>query len=221
MSDPLDESTPSQAPTHSDAAQKAIRDEFGKFVKKFEEVKLPPLIQTHEDTSGKKDEDPPMIYFKWTNPVAYLKYWWKKIIGNEGVELKGDLKIKPMTAISIVTVPTIIATFIIVSGTIGITLMTNFLTRGPLAPLTSGYLPSPTPNPWKPAAYTGNVYINPTGQPYLITSDSDVVSLEVPVTIDLTKLTGKLVLARGQYNSDTKMLRVTESANFVVVEASQ
>ena len=41
--------------------------------------------------------DPPLIDVKVTNPVTYLKRWWKKIIGNEGMSI--TIKVRPITAI--------------------------------------------------------------------------------------------------------------------------
>jgi len=45
------------------------------------------------------DQDPPLVDVKVTNPVTYLKKWWNKVIGNEGMEFR--FRVKPLTAIAI------------------------------------------------------------------------------------------------------------------------
>ena len=51
---------------------------------------------------GTPSSDPPLVDLKITNPVAYFKKWWAKIIGNEGVDFR--LHFHPLTAMAIALV---------------------------------------------------------------------------------------------------------------------
>jgi len=42
--------------------------------------------------------EPLLVDVKVTNPVTYLRRWWEKVIGNEGISL--SVKIHPLTAIA-------------------------------------------------------------------------------------------------------------------------
>lgn len=61
-------------------------------------IKTPPLIEATQDNTYKKD-DPPLIKVQVTNPVTYLKLWLKRLLRNEGIDLR--IKIRPLTAIAI------------------------------------------------------------------------------------------------------------------------
>jgi hypothetical protein len=63
--------------------------------------------QMHPDLRRK---EPPLVDVKVTNPLVYIKSWWKKIIGNEGVDFR--VRVKPLTAIAI--------SIIVVTVTMGI-----------------------------------------------------------------------------------------------------
>src|SRR5258705_10736413 len=88
--------------------------------------------------------EPDLINFKVSNPVTYLRLWWKKVIANEGI----NIKIKPLTAI--------ILTIIVVGGVYGGGYLTamNILRK---IPIVNQFVPpsSPAPNPFRDTAYAG------------------------------------------------------------------
>src|SRR5688572_745190 len=92
-------------------------------------------------------EDPPLVSVKVTNPITYLKLWWKEVIGNEGVEMK--FKIKPLTALLLVSAVTFILTGTGFSlGRISIPITNPIVKYVPqLAPVIT-----PTPDPWRETA---------------------------------------------------------------------
>lgn len=59
-----------------------------------------PVSNFQDDRSrpAPRSEDPPLVNIKVTNPVTYFKNWWSRVIGNEGIEMKASLKIRPLTA---------------------------------------------------------------------------------------------------------------------------
>src|SRR5258708_14015908 len=81
--------------------------------------------------------EPDLINFKVSNPITYLRLWWKKVIANEGV----NIKIKPLTAI--------ILTIIAVGGVYGGGYLTamNILRKFPVI---NHFEPTPVPPPIVP-----------------------------------------------------------------------
>lgn len=183
---------------HKETAKKEARDKSGRFTKP-----LPPFISSTET----KDPLPPLVSLKVTNPITYLKLWWKKVLGNEGIELK--LKIRPLTAIALV---------IIILGTgFSIGWWTAVLSR---IPIIKGVIPAPTstPNPWRETAFAGTLkYTDQSRRYYLVTQDSEAVTLEVPENVNLSKFVGKRILARGSYNAQTKVLIVEEASDMEIL----
>jgi hypothetical protein len=153
--------------------------------------------------------DPPLVSLQVTNPVTYLKSWWKKLIGNEGVKL--TLQIKPVTAF-------ILAAIICGAGFgVGrLTVPEPLLTLLPLAPSPT---PSPTPNPWIDAAFTGKLQ-SADGKYFLVTTSSQASNLQAPQEINLAKLIGKRILAVGSYNKTTKTMKVTDTTDLEILPAS-
>ena len=59
-------------------------------------TKLPPItVTTNNPTSVNTTNPPDLVNLKVTNPLVYIKYWWKRILANEGLEAK--VKVKPLT----------------------------------------------------------------------------------------------------------------------------
>ena len=178
----------------------------GKFAKKVvDSVPVPPLV-SGADTKSSSDV-PPLVSFKVTNPVTYLKLWWKKVIGNEGIDLR--LKIKPLTAITIV--------ILILGATFSVGFVTALLSR---VPVIKEIVPKPTPistpNPWKETAYTG--LLKQSGSRfYLVTNGSEAITLEVPQNVDLLRYLGKRILAVGKYNASTGIMQVTDASDLEVL----
>lgn len=158
--------------------------------------------------------DPPLVDVKVTNPIEYIKIWWNRIIGNEGVDF--SLHIKPLTAIAIS-----IAIISVGFGIGRITLPFNI----PFLRYTSA-TPSPTASDsadaWRETGFIGTLqYTSSTNKFFLLTtSSSEAISLQVPTSIALNELIGKRIFVTGNYNKSTRTLVVTDTKNLEVLPKS-
>ena len=154
-----------------------------------------------------QDQDPPLVSFQVTNPVTYFKKWWKKIMANEGVDLR--LKIKPLTAIAI--------SIVIASAGFGLGWLTIPIPE-PIIKYVPQLAPSPTPSPWKETAYTGKLKFSiSTNKYYLLTEKSEAITLEVPSNVKLDKLIGKRIFATGELNTLTGILKVNDATDMEIL----
>jgi hypothetical protein len=158
----------------------------------------------------------PLVEVKVTNPFIYLKNWWNKVINNEGVDFK--FHIKPLTAIAMT----------IVIASLGFGVGRFVLPEGVNIPFLkfegiTSPTPTATPSIWKETAYTGTLqFSTSTGKFYLmVTSSSELITLEVPENINLTDYVGKRILAIGNYNKNQKILRVTDAKTLEVLPKTQ
>ncbi len=160
------------------------------------------------------NSDPPLVDVKVTNPVTYIKNWWNKIIGNEGVEFR--LHIRPLTAI--ITAAVI--------ATIGFGVGRFVLPPGIKIPFfefgETTTTPTPTPDLWRDTAYTGTLhFMTSTGKYYLqVTSSSEAITLDVPPTLNLENLIGRRIFASGKYNKTTRILVVAEAKDMEILPKS-
>lgn len=148
--------------------------------------------------------EPPLVDVKVTNPVTYLRRWWQKVIGNEGVSF--SVKIHPLTAIAI---------GVLAFGAGKYTPDIPFLNyKG-----TQVSLPTQSPEPvWKETAFTGKLQYSVTNKKYfLLTTSSEAITLEVPNYIDLLTLVGKRIMAVGDYNKSIKVLRVSDAKDLEIL----
>jgi hypothetical protein len=158
----------------------------------------------------------PLVEVKVTNPFVYLKNWWNKVVNNEGVDFR--FHIKPLTAI--------VMTIIVASLGFGVGRFT--LPEGVKIPFfkfddVTSPTPTATPSIWKETAYTGTLqFSTSTGKFYLmVTSSSELITLEVPENINLTDYIGKRILAIGNYNKNQKILEVTDAKTLEVLPKAQ
>ncbi len=171
---------------------------------------LPPLLVNSEAATN--NSLPALVSFSVTNPVTYLKLWWKRVMSGEGIDLR--FRIHPLTAIAIVA--------ILVAGGASIGWISkSVLTRVPVvrefipAP-TPTPMPTPTPDPWKDTAYTGLLKEAGT-RFYLVTNESEAITLSVPENVSLSKLVGKRILAIGKFNKLTGILLVSDATDLEVL----
>jgi hypothetical protein len=171
---------------------------------------VPPPLHVDVSTfasSMSKTKDPPLFSMQVTNPVTYIKLWWNKVIGNEGVKL--TLQIKPLTAI-------VIALFLSGAG-YGVGRITLPAPLDRLLPaVTPKPTPSPTPDPWRETAFTGKVQMT-NDQYFLVTSSDEAITLQVPSNINLKSLIGKRLMVVGNYNKSTRILIVTGTADLEIL----
>ncbi len=186
------------------------RDSGGRFAPKS--TTPPSLFSTgsNQDSSVKvtvrPNPTPPIVNFQVNNPVLYLKYWWKKIMQNEGIDIR--IRARPMTVFGVA-----IIAFSLAFGLGGVVLPIAFPFIKINSPLT---IPnpqmSPSPNQLKDTALKGRLQktsIAPI-KFYLLGSSDEAITLEVPENINLTTLVGKRILAIGMYDSKNKILKVTD-----------
>jgi hypothetical protein len=175
--------------------------------------KIAQAYQQARDVSGKFSKlDPPLVSFSVTNPVTYLKRWWKGVMAGEGVDLK--LKIHPLTAVMIV-----LAIGGVSFGIGRISIPPPIIKYIPIL-ATPAPVVVPTPNPWHEAAFWGTLQ-RQNNQFYLISSDAQAIVLEVPNTVDLAKYVGKKILASGLYNQGTSVLQVSAASDLELISGSQ
>lgn len=77
--------------------------------------------------------------------------------------------------------------------------------------------PTPTPDPWKDAAYTGVLRKVQDGKYYLQMGDGQAITLSVSVAVNLEKYVGKKILAAGRFNKQEEVLYVTDAADLEYV----
>lgn len=169
------------------------RDSSGRFVK--QECKTP--------------EDPPLVSLEVTNPVTFIKKWWKKIVGNEGIEIK--FKAKPLTTVAIVLV--------LIGASMGLEKI--FTPFGIISNQIFTPVPTATTDPWKETALSGILRKTPnTSKYYLQTESVEAVSIEFPFDINLDNYVGKRILASGKYNSKTKVIIISDIIDLEVLPKS-
>jgi len=164
-----------------------------------------PLVAVYKEKPDLRKKEPPLVNLQITNPLTYLKSWWKRVMGKEGIDLR--FRIHPITAI-VLTI--LIATFSFGVGRITITPYKPFFKFSPASSPT----PAPTPNPWRETAFSGTLkFSKPSNKYFLLTSDSEAVILEAPSNIDLNDFVGRRIFAAGEHNKDSNVLRITDASN--------
>ena len=203
-------------PLRSTIAKNQTRDSSGKVVSKGDPLKVPPIsITTNTDQRVSTTNPPDLVNVKITNPLVYIKYWWKRIMANEGIDLR--LRVKPLTVFGV----SLIA-FSLAFGLGGVVLPVAF----PGLKLNGILYPSPTPTPetiWKDTALKGTLTKSNTipVKFYLVTTSTEAVTLEVPVGFNLITVVGKRILAVGTYNSKDKVLEVEDIQDLEVLPNTQ
>jgi hypothetical protein len=152
--------------------------------------------------------EPDLINFKVSNPVTYLRLWWKKVIANEGI----NIKIKPLTAI--------IITVIAVGGVYGGGYLTamNVLRK---VPVVNQFIPpiTPTPNPLRNAGFAG--ILRKSGDKFFLqTGDGQAINLIIPANVNLNSFIGKRIFATGSFNTIAGYLTVQDATDLEVLPAS-
>ncbi len=180
------------------------RDKFGRFVS----LKNTSTPETPINTTNPPD----LVNIKITNPLVYIKYWWKRIMANEGIEVK--FKAKPVTVFGVAFIWSAMA-----FGLGGVVLPTFF----PWVKVNNLVISSPTPTSTtqiiKDTALRGTL-TKTSSEPskfYLVTTSTEAVTLEVPENFNLNLLVGKRILAVGSYDSKNKILAVKDIQNLEVL----
>lgn len=197
----------------SSNAKKQTRDSDGKFVAKDDPTKLPSIsVSVNNPTSVNTTNPPDLVNLKVTNPLIYIKYWWKRILANEGVEMK--FKTKPLTVFGVALIG-----FTLLFGLCGVVLPIFFPWMKFNNSIISTPTNTPTPEILKDTALKGTLTKTNT-QPikfYLITTSTETVTLEIPTGFNLLPFVGKRILAVGSYDSKNKFLEVEDTQDLEVL----
>lgn len=193
-------------PVQSWVAQHQKRDENGHFVKSDHLVNdqtpqnnssqsnglhLP--IQITQNNKYSEKDDPPLVAISVTNPVTYLKLFIKRLLKNEGIDIR--LKIKPLTVIAIVT---------------GLSL--SFGTGFNVARM---FFPNSSPILHRSITLQGNIQRSDSGQYYLSLPDNTLWTLRVTNTnINLSSVLSKQVLVKGNMTAENNVIEVKEVLAF-------
>lgn len=156
------------------------------------------------------NQEPPLVTI--TNPVTYLRRWWDKVMGKEGIDFR--FTVHPITAVLIAAV----------TATIGFGVGRFVLPDGVKIPFFEFGVTS-TPKPiftpvaeWKETAFSGKLQHSIATQKYfLLTTSAEAITLEVPSNLDLLTLVGKRIMAVGEYNKATKLLLVSDVKDLEVL----
>jgi len=164
-----------------------------------------PFIDINTDKPDLRKKEEPLISLRITNPITYIKSWWKKVMSKEGVDFR--FKIQPLTAIAITI---IIATAGFGIGQFSISVQKPFIHYTP----TTSPTPMPTPNPLRDTAFTGTLkFSKKTAKFYLLTNSSEAITIDVLENVDLEKLIGRRIFATGEYNKNTNIFVISEAMN--------
>lgn len=173
--------------------------------KKSPSKKSTPFIEINNQKPDLRKKELPLVSLQVTNPITYIKSWWKKVMGKEGIDF--SFKIKPLTAIGITIV---IATFGFGVGKISFIAKKPFIQYIPSPEQT----PVPTPNFWRKTAFSGTLrFSSIENKFYLLTISSEAINLEVLENVSLEKLIGRRIFATGDYNSNTHTLVVADASD--------
>ena len=175
---------------------------------KAEKVYSEGIISAKKIKTDLRKKEPPLIDVKVTNPVTYIKSWWKKVIGNEGIDFR--LKIRPLTAIAI--------TIIVITVSLGIGKF-ELPFKIPFFVYNSKITPTPSPETViRESAFTGILqYTSASDRYYLITNTSEAITLQVPNNIDLGGYVGNRILAVGEYNENLRILVVINATDLEIL----
>jgi hypothetical protein len=166
-----------------------------------------------ESSKSRKRTDPPLVDLKVTNPVTYIRNWWNKVIGNEGIDFR--FHIKPLTALALAIVVASIGFGVgrfVIPFKIPFFQYNNFSSPVPTAP----------PSLWKETAFIGTLQFSTATNKYFLqtSSSSEAISLEIPNSMNLESVIGKRIFAIGDYNKSIKVLKVDDYKNLEVLSKS-
>lgn len=171
---------------------------------KVEKVFSEGLVSAKQIKTDLRKKEPPLVDLKVTNPLTYIKSWWRRIIGNEGIDFR--LRVKPLTAIAI--------TVIVVTVSMGIGRFV-FPFKIPFFVYTTEEGTAVLDEAeYRDTAFTGELrHVLLTGRYYLITGSSEAINLQVPENVDLKDFVGRRIFATGKYHEATRTLLVVNAAD--------
>ena len=200
----------------SSNAKKQVRGNDGKFVPKEDVTKLPPIsVTVNNPTSVNTTTPPDLVNLKVTNPLVYIKYWWKRIMANEGIDMR--FRAKPLTVFGVALIG-----FTLLFGIGGVVLPVFFPWMKFNNSIVTTPTNTPTPEILKDTALKGTLTKTNTNPVkfYLITTSTEAVALEIPEGFNLLPFVGKRILAVGTYDSKNKVLEVEDIQDLEVLSTT-
>lgn len=210
---PADPSNPSIPPTppnntvdpvQSWVAQHEQRDASGKFVSSDHLTNgqssqttpnspntqnIPSPVSFTQNNKYSEKNDPPLVAVSVTNPVTYLKLFLKRLLKNEGIDIR--LKIKPLTVIACV-----------------LALSTAFSAGFNVAAF---FFPNSSPIFHRQVSYQGTIQKNQIGGYFLILPDSSLWKLKPKfASINLEDLVGKQTMIQGNLTREPNLIEVSQ-----------
>lgn len=172
------------------------------------------VVTVKSEKPDLREKEKPLIDLKVTNPITYIKSWWKKIIGNEGIEMK--IKVKPLTAIAIaiiaVSVSFGVGKFVVPIKTpfFEYSIKNNEIIPTPIIP--------PVAKTLRDTAFTGVLKFDESKNKfYLFTLTSEAINLSVPNNINLTQFVGRRIFAAGKYDEGVRTLEVETASDMEIL----
>ncbi|MBD3250110.1 MAG: hypothetical protein GF381_00880 [Candidatus Pacebacteria bacterium] len=155
-------------------------------------------ISKHQPDLRKKE--PPLVDIEVSNPLTYLKSWWRRVIGNEGIDFR--FRIKPLTAIAMTI---IVATCGFGLGRFSLSIKKPYIKYIPVVDQN----PAPTPIPWRQTAFEGQLrYSQQLDKYYLLIGQSEAVNLDIKQVVEPDQYLGERVFIEGTFHPESKLLEV-------------
>lgn len=171
------------------------RDARGHFIKEASSLKAPAILPI-------PDFEKPLLQVSLNNPFKKILYWLDLIRRHQTTTLAFKL------SIPLIALPLVIAGVFTLGRFSGISFQK---TQQPAV-----IVPSPKPDPIVSRAGTLKIAVSAQTKYLLAVSASQLIVLEIPPTINLSKYNGKQVLVTGTYNSTANVIKVTDIAQVEV-----
>lgn len=205
-------------------AKSRKRDEHGHFVKE-KDVKIKvavdspledpeqPVLSAVEGSRGTiiPEFEKPLVSVSINNPFKRILYWLDQIRRHQTTTFAIKL------SIPLIALPVIIAGVFSLGRIYGI----NF--QKSQSPISQIPLSSPTPQPPVILSRAGTLKIAKSAAQtryLLLLKNGDLINLQIPQTIDLSKYANKQVLLTGLYDKTTGTLNVTDIAEIELFNAT-
>jgi len=152
-----------------------------------------------------------------TNPITYIKKWWKKIVGNEGMSI--NIKVRPITAILGICL------FLAFLFGIGKLVLPEII-KTPFFKFEEVKEAEATPKQesetWKETAYIGTLKYSASTQKYFLVTSSaaEAITLEVPPNVNLSALVEKRIMVIGKYSKYLRVIQVFDAKDMEVLPNS-
>lgn len=167
-----------------------------------DESKKSSFINVKQEKPDLRKKEQPLIDVKVTNPITYIKTWWRRIIGNEGFELR--IKVKPLTAIAITI---IVLTVSLGIGRFKLPFKVPFFEYS----LKEEYIPEIS---FRETAFVGDLRLEESSEKYfLLTESSEAINLLIPENVKLNDFLGRRIFATGKYYENERTLEVISASD--------